>query len=157
MTLIRYSLLCLFAVSLAHSTSGQDAEKPTAEAESRETRLADYLNRSKFVGRFTVDGREDGKLKPETYEISKCEKLPADDMYRLTAKIVYGDTNSEVPLDLKIVWAENTPVITIDSMWIPGMGTFSSRVMIHNNRYAGTWTHDEKGGHLFGKIEQMER
>ncbi|TWU67359.1 hypothetical protein V7x_29330 [Crateriforma conspicua] len=133
------------------STPSQGDAAPT----ERETKLAAYLNQSQFVGRFTVDGKPDASPKPEAYTISRCEKLPAKDMYRLTAKITYGDTDTEVPLDLKIVWAENTPVITIDSMWIPGMGTFSSRVMIHKDHYAGTWTHDDKGGHLFGTIRQL--
>ena len=44
------------------------------------------------------------------------------------------------------------PVITLDNLWIPGMGRFSSRVLIHDGRYSGTWSHDEVGGHLFGRI-----
>ena len=137
-------------------------EKPAAEkAEAtdageakqadREQRLAAYLSGSKFVGAFTIDGKDVGS-KAEEYTISKCEKLPQPDMYRMTARIKYGDTDSEVPLDIKILWSGSTPVITLDSFWIPGMGTFGSRVLIHGDRYAGTWRHDEVGGHMFGKI-----
>jgi hypothetical protein len=57
-----------------------------------------------------------------------------------------------VPIDLKILWSGNTPVITLDNLWIPGMGKFSARVLIHDGRYSGTWSHDAIGGHLFGKI-----
>lgn len=119
---------------------------------SREERLAEYLDGCKFIGRFTVDGREGGTPKEEEYTISRCEKLALPDLYRLTARIRYGDVNSEVPLDVKILWSGDTPVITLDSFWIPGMGTFSSRVLIHRDRYSGTWQHDDKGGHLFGRI-----
>jgi len=52
------------------------------------------------------------------------------------------------------LWSGNTPVITLDNLWIPGMGTFSARVLIHQGRYAGTWSHGDKGGHLFGRIEK---
>jgi len=45
-------------------------------------------------------------------------------------------------------------VITMDSFWIPGMGTFGARVLIHSGRYAGTWQHDAVGGHLFGVIKK---
>jgi hypothetical protein len=31
---------------------------------------------------------------------------------------------------------------------------FSARVLLDGARYAGTWSHDEKGGHLFGAIER---
>ncbi len=124
------------------------------DAEGREQRLADYLSGAKFVGKFTVDGKEDTSPKTEEYTISKCEKLPAEDMYRLTARIKYGDVDSEVPLELKILWSGSTPVITLDSFWIPGMGTFGARVLIHRDRYAGTWQHDAVGGHMYGMIKK---
>ena len=74
-------------------------------------------------------------------------------MYRLTARIKYGDVDQEVPLEIKILWSDDrTPVITMDAFWIPGMGTFGARVLIHSDRYAGTWQHDAVGGHMFGKI-----
>jgi hypothetical protein len=57
-----------------------------------------------------------------------------------------------VPVQVK--WAGNTPVITVDSVTIPGLGTFSARVLLDGARYAPTWSHDEKGGHLFGVIER---
>lgn len=129
-------------------TQAADAKKNT----EREKKLAEYLNGCKFVGKFTVDGKEDADPKTEEYTISKCEKLPAENMYRMTARIKYGKTDQEVPLDLMILWAGNTPVITMDNFWIPGMGTFDARVMIRKGRYAGSWQHDENGGHLFGKI-----
>jgi hypothetical protein len=28
-------------------------------------------------------------------------------------------------------------------------------VVLDDGRYAGTWSHDDKGGHLFGVIEQL--
>ena len=114
------------------------------------------LKLAKFNGRFTVDGKDEASPKSEEYTIAKCEKLPADDMYRLTARIKYGTTDQEVPMDIKILWSGETPVITLDSLWIPGMGTFSARVLIHMGRYAGTWQHDEKGGHMFGQILKQE-
>lgn len=121
----------------------------------RGQRLAEYLTNKKFVGRFTVDGSDADAFKVEQYEISKCEKLPEPDRYRLTARIKYGKTDQEVPLELTILFAGDTPVITLDSMWIPGMGTFDARVLIRRDRYAGTWKHDAKGGQLFGKIVPM--
>tara|TARA_R110002049_G_scaffold47902_1_gene138350 strand:+ start:37865 stop:38395 length:531 start_codon:yes stop_codon:yes gene_type:complete len=125
---------------------------PSTVSANREEKLAEYLSGAKFSGRFTLEGRPDAAPKAEEYTISKCEKLPAENMFRFTARIKYGDTDQEVPMDLKVLWSGQTPVITLDSFWIPGMGTFSARVLIHSDRYAGTWQHDEKGGHLFGRI-----
>jgi hypothetical protein len=55
---------------------------------------------------------------------------------------------------LDVKWAANTPVITLDELTIPVLGTFSARVVLHDNKYAGTWRHDAVGGHLFGVIEK---
>ncbi len=131
--------------------TADDASNEDARNEDREQRLAAYLSGAKFVGNFTIDGKDVGS-KAEEYTISKCEKLPKPDLYRMTARIKYGDTDSEVPLEIKILWSGRTPVITLDSFWIPGMGTFGARVLIHADRYAGTWQHDAVGGHMFGKI-----
>lgn len=139
----------------AEPTKGSK-EGATEKAKQREEKLAQYLSGARFVGKFTVEGKEDSEPKTEEYVISKCEKLPQKDLYRLTARIKYGDVDNEVPLDLKILWSGTTPVMTLDSVWIPGMGTFGARVLIHRGRYAGTWQHDDKGGHLFGLIKKDE-
>lgn len=130
------------------------SSKPTVDsaASSREQKLAEYLSGAIFSGQFTIDGQSAPKPKAEEYTISKCEKLDEPDLYRLTARIKYGQVDSEVPMNIKILWSGNTPVITLDSLWIPGMGTFGARVLIHSNRYAGTWQHDAVGGHMFGMI-----
>jgi hypothetical protein len=142
------------AASPVQSDEGASARGSSDKAGDREQRLAEYLNGIKFVGKFTIDGKEDAEPKTEEYTISKCEKLPAKDMYRMTARIKYGDVDSEVPLDIKILWSGNTPVITLDAFWIPGMGSFGARVLIHSDRYAGTWQHDEVGGHMFGVLKK---
>ena len=167
--MIRFCCVSLAIVCLSFSTldcrtafgqqDDQGASKSSSEAgqasdaqEDREKKLAAYLSGIRFVGKFTIDGKEDVDPKTEEYTISKCEKLPKKDMYRMTARIKYGDVDSEVPLDLTILWSGNTPVITLNSFWIPGMGTFGARVLIHSGRYAGTWQHDAVGGHMYGKL-----
>lgn len=146
-----FSILICLIVTASFSVQAEDA---APGEKSREERIADFLSGSKFVGRYTTDQDDSGTAKPETYTISKVEKLPEPDLYRLTSRIQYGQTDSEVPIDIKILWSGNTPVITLDNLWIPGLGTFSGRVLIHDGRYAGTWAHGEKGGHMFGRIEK---
>ena len=67
-------------------------------------------------------------------------------------RIQYGEHDLTVPVPVRIQWAGKTPVITLDRVAIPGLGTFDARVVIHDRKYAGMWRHDEVGGHLFGKI-----
>jgi hypothetical protein len=160
----RFGLLLLACLLASNPLSAQAPGEAAAEdkqaagdAADRGKRLAAYLSGAKFVGKFTIEGKEDKPPKTEEYMISKCEQLPQADMYRLTARIKYGDVNQEVPLDIKILWSGRTPVITLDALWIPGLGTFGARVLIHSDRYAGTWQHDAVGGHMFGKIVKAEK
>lgn len=148
--LIRFVISLLL---LGSGSSGQ-AEEVDQDQQAREQRLAQYLTGAKFVGRYTTDGDQQEATQPETYTINKAEKLAERNRFRLTTRIQYGGKDVEVPIDLNILWSGNTPVITLDNVGIPGMGTFSARVLIHNGRYSGTWSHDEKGGHLFGHVTQ---
>ena len=117
--------------------------------------LAEKLQRIKLTGQFTVNGK-DGPLTKEEYYILSAKKLDQGDLWLLSARIKYGGTDVTVPLPLEIKWAGETPVITLDKLTIPGLGTFSSRVLFHERSYAGTWSHDDVGGHLFGTIEKMK-
>jgi hypothetical protein len=44
-------------------------------------------------------------------------------------------------------------VITVDETPIPGLGSYTARVMIYRDHYAGFWSGKDHGGHLFGVIE----
>lgn len=145
-----FALCC--AVLLVAPALGDDTDQ-------RDQRFADYLSGVRFVGHFTVTGQPATDLKTEEYVITKVEKLPETDRFRFTASVRYGDGEqaNQVPMDLQVLWAGRTPVITLDEVWLPGLGTFSARVVIHDDKYAGTWQHGEKGGHLFGVVEPLEQ
>ena len=110
------------------------------------------LTGAKLTGQFTVDGKPLNDLTEETYEIAKVEKMEEGDKWAITARIKYGKHDLTVPVPLDVKWAGATPVLTLDNMTIPGFGTFGARVVLHQDKYAGTWQHDAVGGHLFGRI-----
>ena len=144
---------------LVYSMPAQEtAKKDGAGTPSREElikNLEEDLSNVKLIGRYTVTGREDREAKPEEYTISSAIKLPEGDMWLIKARIKYGDKDTTVPMPLEIKWAGDTPIITLTNLAIPGLGTFTSRVVLYENRYAGTWQHGKVGGHLFGKIEKV--
>ncbi len=111
----------------------------------------------RLKGKFTVVA--EGTVvsqREETYEIRRVEKLPKGNQWRFFARIRYGRIDVTLPLTLDVLWAGSTPVITLDSVAIPGLGTFDARVLIHGDRYVGTWQHGDKGGHLYGVIERVD-
>lgn len=132
------------------------APSAPSDREAHYKKFAETMSGAKLIGNFTIDGAADGKLIEEEYTIVKAEKMPKGDYWLITARIKYGKNDVTIPMPLEVKWAEKTPVITLDKVTIPGLGTFSSRVVIDGARYAGTWQHDDKGGHLFGKIERAE-
>lgn len=131
---------------------------PTEEPSREEliARLEKTLTGAQFDGQFTLEGKKE-QIVPggdETYTITSAKKLPEGDLWLLKARIKYGKTDSVVPLPIEIKWAGDTPVITMTRFTIPNMGTFSARVVLYEGRYAGTWQHDNVGGHLFGAIRE---
>lgn len=109
----------------------------------------------KLSGHFTIVGEDLGKLRREEYVITGATKLGNGDLWALTSRIKYGDVDLTVPVPVQVRWAGDTPVIALDRVTIPALGTFSARVVLDDGRYAGTWSHDDKGGHLFGVIEPL--
>ena len=117
-------------------------------------KLAAAISGTKWTGNFTVHG-SDKEPRAESYEIHKAE-YKGDNNWLLTARIAYGERDITVPIPVEILWAGRTPVITIDALTIPPLGTFDARVLIRRGSYAGTWAHGEKGGHLYGRYEKIE-
>ncbi len=109
----------------------------------------------RLSGHFTIVGEDLGNLRREEYVITGATKLGNGDLWVLTSRIKYGDIDLTVPVPIQVRWAGDTPVIALDRVTIPALGTFSARVVLDDGRYAGTWSHDDKGGHLFGVIERL--
>jgi len=161
------TVVMVLALSAATRGNDQGADSPattppataeTVEQTDRERlfkRFEETLDNVKFVGKFTILGRDDGPLRKEEYTISRVEKQPDGDYWLFHTRIKYGENDLQVPLRLEVKWAGTTPVITLTDFIIPALGTFSARVVIHHGKYAGTWSHGEVGGHLFGTIEKI--
>jgi hypothetical protein len=142
------------------------APEPAAEAkpadgdqQARHERFRKLLTGVRLVGRFTIDpppgagaGGEREPAREEEYVISAVTKLGDGDWWTVLARIRYGTVDLTLPVPVEVKWAGETPVITLDKVTVPGLGTFSSRVVLDGSRYAGTWQHDAVGGHMFGRI-----
>ncbi len=119
-----------------------------------EQRFQEILSGVTLVGHFTIAGEADsGTLREEKYTITKVTKL-SDDYWLFFARIQYGGRDVTVPLKLEVKWAEDTPIITLTDLELPNLGTFTARVIIYRGQYAGTWSSDKHGGHLFGIINK---
>ena len=147
-----FKICCLSALALL-DPSVLVAEKPNTQTERFE-RFEKSMKSVRFEGFFTVDGSDRPPSK-EIYEISNVQKFGEEDLWIFTARIKYGKKDVTLPMPLPVKWVGRIPVISMDNLSIPGLGTFSAHVVIDGNKYAGTWAHGKIGGHLYGKIEKM--
>lgn len=121
--------------------------------EELEAKFKDTLTNAVMSGRFSVV--KDGKSQAEQedkYTIVGVTKLFGEN-WLVRARIQYGKRDVTVPVPVKVKWAGDTPVITVDGFGLPGGGTaYSARVLVYGDAYAGTWSAGDHGGLMSGVI-----
>jgi hypothetical protein len=145
------AIMTLVAGVFATSLFGADGDKKIDRA-TLEKEFAAKLSGATLKGSFSLDGK-DGPNKPDRYQIVSAKKVTGDD-WVVTAKMKVGENELDVPVPIKVYWADDTPVMSLTDLTIPGMGTFTSRIMFYGDRYAGTWQHGDVGGHMWGTVEK---
>jgi hypothetical protein len=125
-----------------------------------EKQLAEDLTGATLIGVWQMTGKDGltGKEaltdpKPDQYNISKAMKVTGDH-WVIQARIRYADKDVNIPVPVRVVWAEDTAIITLNDLTMPLLGTYSARVMIHHGFYSGVWYCGEKnyGGVMQGRI-----
>ena len=163
-TTFRCSLIVLAFIALGFTTQQVKSEQVQQNSELDRKKLEMEFQKSLtgvvLVGHYTaVDQKADGQdgLSPKSdrYTITKVSKLQ-NDVWLFLARIQFGKNDVTVPMPIRVKWAGDTPVITLTDVLIPGLGTYTSRVVVYRGRYAGTWSGGDHAGHLWGKIERIK-
>ena len=149
-------LLAATSALLAQDAPDVAPEEQHIDQEKLYNDFEQLLKKSSMVGTFTVDMDKEQKRIDERYDISKVVKQDKGDYWNFHARIRYGKHDLMLPIPVEVKWAGTTPVITVDNLPIPGMGIFDARVLVSDNKYAGTWRHGKVGGLMFGHIEKQE-
>jgi hypothetical protein len=147
------------APSAADTSSAQPArahDSPPAAREELEKRFAEALSGATLAGKWRLvkDG-EIGEERAECYSLGKVEKLDGD-RWMIEARIQYGERDFSVPVAVKVLWAGDTPVISVTDWGVPalGIGPYTARVMVYNGLYTGTWFGKGYGGLMSGRVER---
>ena len=117
-----------------------------------------------LVGNFTVFGSDSQadertseappvRLRSERYEIERVVKRTGD-IWTFHARIRFGEKDVTVPVPVKLVWADDTPMVSVTDLGIPGLGSYTARVAFYRDSYAGMWWGKDHGGNMFGTIER---
>jgi hypothetical protein len=139
----------------AAQAQAASAERPARELSELEADFAKLLTGAKLVGSFTEDSTPDLTLQKDSYTISKAEKLESG-KWKIEALMEYGERKITVPLVLDVEWAGDTPVITVDDLAVPMVGTYTARVLFLGERYVGIWYGSDHGGHMLGRVERAD-
>ena len=118
-----------------------------------ERQFTEQMKDAALVGQFTIAGREERPAQSDRYDIRGVQKV-GDDRWQFQAKI--GETGVSLPIVVPMRWIGDTPIIEMTDYSIPSVGTFSVRLLFHQDRYFGSWQHGEVGGHMFGMIKKGE-
>jgi len=117
-----------------------------------EEEFSRMLTNATLIGSFT-SGRSN-TLREDRYTISRVTKT-AGDLWMVHSRIQYGSHDVTVPVPVKVNWAGDTPVMSLTDVTIPGMGTFTVRLVFYRDQYAGMWSSSKgHGGQMFGRIER---
>ena len=156
-TLIAAALISLSSGIVAAQDAPKPAAPPKVELNDLEKKFQLSLKNAVFVGRWclTKDGKM-GESRNERYTINNAQKA-TDNKWVISARMQWGEKDITVPIPITLLWAGDTPVITLDKLWIPGAGTYSARVMVYDDTYAGTWSGPNYGGLLNGVVTHPKK
>ena len=150
----RYALgaLLILCALLAYLYLGTAGDTPPAQQEL-ENQFQESMTGVILKGHFTLNGREG--LREETYTVEKVTRMPGD-YWLFHARIQYGGEDVTVPVPVKLLWAGDTPVVSLTDATIPGLGTFTARILFYRDEYIGTWSSGTHGGQQFGRIVKID-
>ena len=149
-------LIVVFGLGWLTAATGAGQEADLASLTDLEREFTERMRNVVLVGHFTIEGQERRDGLPERYEISEVTKLEGD-RWRFDVHLTYGSVDATLPVVVPMVWAGDTPMVSITDFAIPGLGEeFGARVVFYDSRYAGTWDHGRYGGMMYGTISPLD-
>jgi hypothetical protein len=146
----------IVAALLASTAFAQEKAAGTATPqftqEQLETKFKDTFKQVTMTGRWCAI--KDGKLGPEKedkYTIVSAARAGGD-KWLISTRIKMNQQDTVVPIPVQVKWAGDTAVIIVDKLPYPGGSTYSARVLVYENTYAGTWSGGDRAGLLSGII-----
>lgn len=137
-------LLCNFITGC--SSSVEDVSTQQALEKKFQESMSEVI-----LDGFFRTNEADSQPRKERYSITKVSKVTGD-YWIFQARIQYGERDVTLPVPVTIKWAGDTPILTLTDATIPGLGTFTARVLFYGGQYVGVWRHGEHIGQHFGRI-----
>ena len=154
--LVAVVALALFAGGWFTGRLGIGSIAEPSSLSEAERQFADGMRNVSLVGTFTVAGKESQPATPDRYDIVNVEKV-GDDLWRFNAKMDCCGMKgaAAIPITVPMRWVGDTPMLMMTDSGVPGLGSFTVRLLFYGDRYSGTWQHSAFGGHMSGRIEKQ--
>jgi hypothetical protein len=154
------STLAILAIALASTPSPAAEEKSNSNKPTLnklEQEFVDMLSHSTLDGHWRLASPgEMGEEKVEKYSITTVTKIKGE-RWLIWARIQYASKDVNIPVPVAIKWAGDTPILFVTDAGLPGLGTYTARVMFYRNLYTGTWFASDHGGMLSGTIQKSDK
>ncbi len=122
----------------------------------REDEFRQMMTGARLTGKFSVTGRDE--VRPDSYKINSVTKL-AGGIWTINAEIPRKSGPVTMPVPVRMEWAGDTAVMKLTDATLPGLGTFTVRILFYKGNdgkghYAGFWWGGNHGGEMFGVVER---
>jgi hypothetical protein len=127
------------------------AKRDTAATADLEKKFQESMAGVTLAGNSTRLNKPGFVSAEERYVIEKVSKVSGD-IWLFQARVRFESHDLPLPIPITVKWAGDTPMISLTDVSIPGLGTYTARVLIYRDQYAGTWSGKSGGGQMFGKV-----
>ena len=100
----------LLGIAVLVAMAGCGGDDPLTEQQRLEAEFEKTMTGAVLAGKFSVTGRE--RLSDERYTISGVSKVGGD-VWLIHSRIQYGERDVTVPVPVKVLWAGDTPVLSL--------------------------------------------
>ena len=139
-----------FLVCLTITAALGQGTAPVPDLNAAEKNFQEAMANVTLSGYFTSG--DSAELHEDHYGIDRVSKIK-EDTWMFEAHIQFNKKDMKISLPLPVKFAGDTPMITLTNYTVPGMGSFSARILFYDGAYAGTWSNGAgHGGKMFGKI-----
>ena len=151
---LQFILGAMLILSPTFARAQSPKDQPATTQAQREQQLQTRLTQAVLAGRWSSVSKDGlGPVHEDRYTLQGVSKVGGD-VWLVRARIQYGAADSTVPVPVKVTWVDGTPVLHITDLAIPGVGTYTARIVIQGDAYAGTWSGGDHGGVMSGVIQR---
>lgn len=147
----------LFLASFSFGAESKPEAAKKSSMSAKELAFQKRMEKCIFEGEWCLV--KDGQMTPwkkDKYTIQSATKVKGND-WVVTSRVQFGNVDVNLPIQVKVYWAGDTPVISVTDLPFPGGNIYTARVLVYRDTYAGSWFGKGYGGQMTGTIRSQSK